>query len=470
VPDLVPTHAAPGGTVLGVAVPGIAPLSPDLAPSFGYDAPVRPKLANTALAQIAVLPPPAPYADDSVPPPPPARRDIKGVPFALVAGLVGGLVVIGGAAVFFLKPSAPPILAQPRLDAQGSEILHLVCDNCADGTTASLDGAKATFSGKEADLRLSKSLEVGANDLVLQIDRPGAGRDEAVKLSVPLGFYVRADLTDIASAPPVIAVRVAAAPGTQVTVDGKPLALDDSGKGTYKLDVTGDTDGPSGEVRIVDKKIPYVVTPKGAPAQSGTVSARIGVATLRLDEPSLHAVFDTGAFMLAGQTAPGATLTIDGQPATVAADGSFAVAHPTANGETPIVLRTTVQGRAPRTVHLTVKKVASLGAEARAQEGMPLLTYDKIAQDIAGAAGLRAVVAGEVAEARVSGHQTIALVNDTRGCKRGPCLVRVVAPEDARLARGQSVRAYGVVTQAVTTPSGKTIPELSADFVVSGAR
>jgi len=135
-----------------------------------------------------------------------------------------------------------------------------------------------------------------------------------------------------------------------------------------------------------------------------------------------------------------------------------------------VELRAIAQGRAPRTVHLTVKKVTSLAAEAKAEESTPLLTYDEIAPDIASKVGQRAVVAGEVLEARPTGHQLIALVSDTRGCRSGPCVARIVATEDARLARGEGVRVYGTVTGAVTTPNGKTLPEVAADFVVPGKR
>src|SRR5581483_10266449 len=50
--------------------------------------------------------------------------------------------------------------------------------------------------------------------------------------------------------------------------------------------------------------------------------------------------------------------------------------------------------------------------------------YDAIAADIAGSAGKATVIAGEVVEARVTGHQTIALVSSARGCANGPCLAR----------------------------------------------
>ncbi len=423
---------------------------------------------------MPVLPLPAPYVDDVSMPSPPMPRAKSGVPLAVVVALVAGLVLVGGLAIVLLKPSAPPMTGQPRLDAQGNQVLHLRCENCPDGTVVALDASNATFKAKEADLPLTKPLEVGENNLVLKVDRPGTGRDEEVKLPVPLGFYVRADLSDIGAKPPVITVRVAAMPGTLVTVDAKPLALDPSGKGAYALDVSTDTEGPADDVRVIDKKIAYTVTIKGSPAQGGTVNARIAVVPLRIDEPSAHSVTTTGSFTIAGQAAAGAAVTIEGKPAgSVQPDGSFIETRSTSAageaGET-LEIRASAQGRAPRTVHLTVRKVASLAAEAKAREATALATYDQIAPDIAAKVGQPAVLAGEVLEARVTGHQSVALLNDTRGCKSGPCLARIVASEDAKLARGASVRVYGSVTRAVTTSAGKTVPELQADFVLAGKR
>ncbi len=486
-----PGRVPAGGTMLGVATPGIAPIAPGAMAPPGYPgggypgaghpgagavAPVgRIKVGHTAIG--AVLPAPAPFVDDVAMPAAPARREKSGVPIAVVVGIVAGLVLVGGLLILLLRPGAPPITGQPHLDAQGNVLLHLQCENCADGTVVALDTGKATFKAKEAELPLTKPLEVGENNLVLKLDRPGTGRDEEVKLPVPLGFYVRADLADIAAKTPTITVRVAAAPGSTVSVDGKPLALDAAGKGAYALDVTSDTEGATEDVRIIDKKIPYVVTLvssggslKGAPAQSGTVNARIAVVPLRIDEPSAHAVTEAGSFTIAGQTAAGSTVTLDGQPVAAQPDGSFAETHAATPGDTAIEIRATAPGRAPRTAHLTVKKVPSLAAEAKAVEQTPLATYDEIAPDVASKAGQRAVLAGEVLESRVTGHQTVALLSDTRGCKSGPCLARVIAAEDAKLPRGAGVRVYGTVTRAVTTSTGKTIPELAADFVVPNKR
>jgi hypothetical protein len=491
-PAAPPAHA---GTMLGLAVPGVAPLaatmpldggpapvglSPANQEALGARRPVRGKLANTALSDMAVLPPPAPYVDDVPMPAAPPVRSRSGVPLTLVAAIVSGLVLLVGAAVLLLYRSAPPLTAKPQLDAQDNEVLHLQCESCADGTTVTLDGAKATFRANQTDLALAIPLKVGNNDIALTLDRPGAGRDEQVKLVVPLAFRIRADLSQIDAKPPTILVRVAAAPGSDVTVDKKPLTLDSSGTGSYAIDVSADTDGPTEDVRLIDRRIDYTIAPpasggaaKSVAPSSGQVTARVAVVPLRVDAPSAHAIVDVASFTVAGQTLAGGTVTVDGQPATVQPDGTFVATHAATTDPASIEIRASAPTHAPRSAHVTVKRATSFEAEAKAAEqaAPPPLTYDQIAPDIASKVGQRAVIAGEVLEApRVAGHQAIVLVSDTRACKAGPCLARVIASEDVKLARGQSVRAYGTVTRAVTTSTGKTVPELQADFVARGKK
>jgi hypothetical protein len=397
------------------------------------------------------------------------------VPLALVAALVGALVLLVGGAVLFLYRSAPPLTGKPQLDAQDNEVLHLQCESCADGTTVTLDGAKATFRANQTDLALAVPLKVGSNDVALTLDRPGAGRDEQVKLVVPLAFRIRADLSQIDAKPPTILVRVAAAPGSEVTVDKKPLTLDAAGTGSYAIDVSADTDGPTEDVRLIDRRIDYTISApagaKGVPPSSGQVTARVAVVPLRVDAPSAHAVVDGASFTIAGQTLAGGTVSIDGQPATMQPDGTFVATHAATTDPASIEIRASAPTHAPRSAHVTVKRTTSFEAEAKAAEQAtpPPLTYDQITPDIASRVGQRAVLAGEVLEApRVAGHQAIVLVSDTRACKAGPCLARILASEDVKLARGQSVRAYGTVTRAVTTSTGKTVPELQADFIARG--
>jgi hypothetical protein len=62
------------------------------------------------------------------------------------------------------------------------------------------------------------------------------------------------------------------------------------------------------------------------------------------------------------------------------------------------------------------------------------------------------------------------LIDDRRGCAKGPCLARVVVGRDLTLAHGDILYAYGKVVRAFTTPSGQSVPEVEADFVLRAKR
>ena len=180
---------------------------------------------------------------------------------------------------------------------------------------------------------------------------------------------------------------------------------------------------------------------------------------------------DTDQVLLAGRAAKGATVTVDGAAATVAADGTFEKSVPvSAPGEVSVEVRSGTTALAPRTVHIALKRVASLADEAKAFEKQPTLGYDAALANLASDAGRPIVVDGEVIEPRASGHRTLLLVDDRRGCAKGPCLARVVIGQELTVARGDRLRAYGHVARAFTTPAGQTVPEIEADFVLRAKR
>src|SRR5258708_40187855 len=120
---------------------------------------------------------------------------------------------------------APLNASLPMAPRVGMDVLHLTCDpaSCKDGTTATCGGARplqATFAGGQADLTLAEPLPVGDNELVLQINRPGLGRDEELKIVVPVAFRVHADLSTMTGVHPAITVRTEALAGSDVKLDG----------------------------------------------------------------------------------------------------------------------------------------------------------------------------------------------------------------------------------------------------------
>ena len=477
IPGIAPTHGASAEpppqqrdnqTMLGVAMPGIAPIHGSGAPESAQRIPIAAQRPKPLAALPPIVPAPAPLALEAMPRAPVIVAK-KGFPLALVAGVIGALVLFAGLAVFFLWKGGSALLVSPRLGPSGGEQLHLVCESCKDGTTASLDGAKATFTNKEADLDLKTPLKVGDNPFTIEIDRPSTGRDETIKAVVPVAYRVRADLADIASEPPVITVRVEALPGTDVRVDGKPVALDVRGMGTFAIDISSETDGPSDEGKVIEKTIGYEVVPKNGKAEKGTVAARVGVIPLRVDAPTSHGVTESTRFWVAGRTSKGGIVTLNGKPVAVAANGAFGemIDAPTP-GESAIVVRATAPQVAPRTVHLAVKRVQHLEPEAKTFEASPSLGYDAIIGNIAASVGQTIVVEGDVLESRVQNHQTVIIVSDRRGCAKGPCIARVVHGEDAALKTGETIRAFGRITRAVSTSDGKSVPEVEADFLIRG--
>jgi len=456
-------------TMMGVAAPGIAPIHPGIQLPMGAGAPppAAGRRARPPAPMPAIVPAPAPLEREEVIAAP-AQRATRGAPIAIVAGGVAALALVAGIAIALLWTSAPPLLVQPRVGPLGNEQLHLVCDNCKDGTTAAIGAAKATFANKEAVLDLSTPLEVGDNPIAIVLDRPGVGRDETVKAVVPVPYRLRADLSQIGAKPPVILVRVDAIAGTALTVDGKPLSLDASGHGSYAIDIGEDTEGASDEGKVIEKVIAYQATPKGAKTETGSVTARVGVIPLRVDAPSSHGVSAKDHVFVAGRTSKGGTVTLGDKPIAVAPNGSFAESVALRPGENAIEVRAAAPQVAPRTVHLSLRRAASLEAEAQAFEAQKPLGYDAFAADPAASAGKAVVVDGDVVEARVQNHQSLAVVNDHRGCGRPPCILRMIGSDEVELRAGDAIRGYGRVTRAVTGDGGKQVPEVEADFVVRG--
>jgi hypothetical protein len=480
--------------MLGVAMPGIAPTLPpdESAPPMGLGGTVAvprsalpssnahagPPVRSPALTlplQVQYVPPPEPLREMAAPLPPRIVRKKGGFPLAAVALVMGLLVLGAGVVLAILWKGAPPIAGQARATPEGKDVLHLVCDakSCKDGTTVAIGGAHAVFARGEADVQLASPLHVGQNALELQVDRPGMGRDETVKLVVPVAYRVSADVSTMGAAHPSITIRVEASAGAQVTVDGKPLALDPGGAGAYSLDETAATEGAADESRVVSAEVPYTVTIAGHPADKGKVSARVAVAPLRVDAPGTKAIVAEDRVLVAGRAAKGSNVTVDGAAVTVGPDGAFEATVPLpAIGDRTIDVRGGTSALMARTVHIAVSRVANIADAAKAFEQQPQkpLGYDAVLADLVGKTGQPIVVEGPVVESRGSGHRTLALVDDRRGCAKAPCLTRVIIGRDVSLGRGQMLKAYGTVARGFATPAGQTVPEVESTFVVVAPR
>lgn len=457
-----PNVNRPQGTLLGVAVPGIAPTHGGGASGTNVGFPAAP------MPPPPIVPPPAPLVDEPIPEAPrlPAKR---GVPALAVVAIVFLLVALaGGAAAFFVLRAGAPLAAAPQLDENGRESLKITCASCPDGTTVSLGASSAQVAGGAAVLPLPAPLSIGDNDLEVKIDRPGGGRDETVKVHVPVAYRVRADMATLAAKPPAITVRVEATPGSEVTVEGKPVALDATGRGAYPIDLAKDVEGTSDESKTIEKKIAFAITPKGGKAESGSLVARAAIVPLHLDAPGSVLYTDRPNAAVSGQTKTGGTLAIDGQVAPVDAQGRFGVRVELKEpGEKALEIVASAPPLAPRIVHATVIRVASLEDAAKQLEAKGPLAFDAFAADPASKIGQAVAVDGQVVESRAQQGYTVMLVDAKKGCAggKGACLVRIVHGEEMKAARGDAVRAYGKLEGSVAS-GGKTVPDVEGSLVI----
>lgn len=468
-----PSQAAPmqlpsrQGTMLGVAVPGVAPAhaSPR---NQTLQQPHRP-IMTTGLAMVPpVLPAPAPLVDEALPEAPQHAKK-SGVSAVLVVAIVFVIVLVGGSvAAFFALRSGGTLTAQPQLDENGKESLRIGCTSCPDGTVVTLGASNTTVTANAATLALPAPLSIGENDLTLHVDRPGSGRDEDVKVHVPVAYRVRADLTTLSAKPPVITVRVEALDGSEIKIEDKPIALS-GGKANYVIDISSEVEGTSVEPKSIDKKIAFTITPKGGKPETGQLFARTTVVPLHLDAPGSALVTEKATVAVAGQTRAGGTVAIDGATATVDAKGRFGVrVELGGNGERTLEIVASSPPLAPRIAKVKVTRTSSLETSFKELEA-GALGYAAFSGDAAQKVGQKALVEGEVVDARVSQGFTVLLVDEKKACAKGQtCLVRLVHGEEVKAARGDTVRAVGRIV-GVVSASGKTVPDVEGTIVIPKA-
>lgn len=487
----------PGGaqkTMLGVAIPGIAPLSPgstaptapgSTAPVSGARVPVQNENRTMlGVPAVGAAPPPQPLTTGMFPvapapppleleplPAPPRIVKRKGVPIALVlGGLLALLIGLGGVGILLSK-AASPLVVHPRLSAKGTDVLHVTCDTCPDGTFVSVAaavGTAAEFKNKEADLDLAAPLVIGENAFTLKLDRPGMSRDEEVKARVPVEYRIRTDFSAIGDPAPALKIVVEAAPGATVILDGKPFPLDAKGKGVLPIDLTAECTGMADETRTIEKNIPYEVTIKNR-TEKGSVAARVGVPALRVDAPLRHTVIGSDRFYVAGRTVKGAAITVNGRPVTVDATGMFAepFGAPT-SADIAIEVRASMLSAASRTVTLKLRKSEALEAQARSAEKAQTApgSYADLLANVAPSVGKTRAIEGDLVEVRQTNRQSVMLVRDKRNCDRADgCMFRVLHGAELDAKPGRKVLVVGRVTRTLTA-GGSTVPEIEAEFVV----
>ncbi len=485
--DDSPPPSGPEKTLLGVAHPGVAPVNPnvpkqegrrhELPPSMSRQAPFGPPpAANPA-------PPPAtPSAKEPGQKPKPASASVPkkeepnlrpaGVPqrgskagWLLVA--LAAMLLVGIVAFVLVWDPPKPLEGQISVGDDGSEVLELRCEDCADGTTIELRGQKAVFQGLAAKLKLQSKLVVGLNELHVSLARPGIGRDEEVKLEVPVRYRVSTELTNLDQRVPALLVKIHTELDATCVVEGQAVKLR-LGKGQHLVDISKDLVGAAAEAKPLDRAIKYSITFSDGSVETGNVRAGVKIAPLVIEAPGDTAITESEHFMLAGQTASGGAITVAGKPITVDPEGRFAqLMSVDSVGETKIYVRAAVPNMAPRLAQLRVRRVSSLKQAAIQFKADATSEYDSFAHKLEQSSGLAVALSGRVEDVRIVGHSTVLVLDVSDGCANGPCLARVVVGARKKLKRGDHLEVYGHVTRAVDGPEeGTRVPEIRADFTL----
>lgn len=450
-----PNPAGPNKTILGVARPGIAPLNPGVAKTV----------------------PPEPFPSPPPPPPTPLVTEDEEAPrrtsllalFVIVAAVA---LMAGGLVAFFLLRGRGPLEVKAGLTPEGHEQLELSCPGCKEGERVRLGQVATTFKAGRAQLRVPSELKVGDNPFEFSLTAPGSTRENRVALVVPLEFRVRGDVTTLTQTVPQLTVRVEAVRGSAVVVAGQPLSLAANGHGQYTLDVSQELTGLEPNVRKLERRVPYRITPPGRAAQSGEVTFQLGIAPLGLEAPGESITIESATFVLSGRTMKGGAVSVGERGISVDADGRFVQNLSVSSvGETTVTLRASAPDYAPRRYTFRVRRVASLAEEGRSVRATASTSYAAVATDIEQKRGWQVALDGNVIELGGSDHSTLLLLDVKSGCKKPPCTARVVHGARLGLTPGDRVSVFGRLRGAVDGPrAGVQVPEIVADFVVKGQR
>ncbi|MFS8071549.1 MAG: hypothetical protein ACMG6S_34705, partial [Byssovorax sp.] len=498
-PRVVPNA---GATLLGVARPGIAPLRPGEAPELeepdaptqayarepepGEEAPYGYQAADELGATVgpaamarrpALLQQPVwqggkrrvllePPRAGAVP-----RKKVvdASTKRALAVVAAAGALALVAVLVAVFWPSAPPLSARARADAEGREGVELRCPSCPDGTKVSIGAASATMAAGAALVPLPTALSLGENRMKVAVDRPGSGRDETLGIIVNVAYRIRPDLTALQGERPSIQIVADAAAGTSVSINGHALPLA-GGRAVENLDVTEACTGLTGEAKTLSRQIPYAVTPDGGDVENGVVNVSVGIVPLQLEAPGPRVIIEGASFVLAGRTMKGAEVLAAGRPIAVRPDGTFAqVMNVSSIGATQIEVRARLAGLAPRLAQIKVRRVESLEAAAREFMAEGPLGYGALAGNITAQVGKAVALTGEVTDTKKQGYETVMLLDvpQAQGCSTaGACTVRLVLGAESPVKKGDTLRVYGHVARAVALPGRADVPEIEVDFAL----
>lgn len=457
----VPQTADHKGTLLGVAMPGIAPLQPGHAK--GIPTPQVPAVSAAPRARRQVTADPGTATTPGEAARVSQRRRLAWI-FGSAASLLLVLVIV---ALGFWWTSVH-LAVDVTSGETGNERLVLTCSNCPDGTTATIEKTTATFNGRKTTIDLTRRLSIGKNELTLLVARPNRPRGEAVSVTVPVEFRVTSSIADLAANPPTISALLESTPGTTFVVEGRSMVVGQDGQARIPIDVSEMLIGQASAVVQFERRIAYEVLRPEA-TKKGTLIVRSGITPLEIATPGMAHVTPNATFTLSGRTAPQAKLTANGHVIAVSADGTFrqemALSSP---GSTKLYVRAQEAQQAPRLVEIALERVTNLRQRADELSRTLPSNFDTIF-------GL----AEKVPDSLVALHAELVAIEPvgastrlvgTSNCVRGPCLASIRFGGPLTMRRGDRFIALGKARLAPRANSSEQDLTIEASLVVEDAR
>ena len=406
---------------------------------------------------------------DSGPVAPAPRSSSSWILWTLLALLLFVILAVIGGAAWLMLATAPEVSVSVVTTATG-DALRVEVPNASAEDRVRFGESERPVEVQSEGIGFvtfplqSDDLHVGGNSLELVLTRDG--QSESVVTELQVAYRVRADLTGLVEAEPSIAIVVHAESGSEVLVEGSPVALDDEGRGQVRVAVApADTHDP------FTKEFSYRVRASGADdVAEGVVEVSLSRATLELDRPGAELITEERQLDIAGAAHPDAVVTVDGETVELVS-GRFSTRIPLATVGTynPAVIARE-PSKAPRVVTPQIRRVEDLAKEAEAYEVDRTLNYARLLQNPSTFLGRRVSMEGRVYNVSVERGQSVLqlLVRDCPPTERCPLWVTYPAATAATV--NDWVRVIGVIggEQRFRSENGDvlTVPRLDARFVL----
>jgi hypothetical protein len=456
------------GTLLGVAMPGIAPLNPGVQKA---EALPRDRSERAAAMQVdaptsldARIDAAVNEATNKTVERIDEQRTLQHKRLAIVLGILA-TVLLGVIATALFWWKSLHLTVTVITSETNTEQLRIDCSACQEGTTIKIDGRSAVFHQGQATLQLQKKLAIGLNRLALEVKRPNRTRSEIVSAIVPVEFRVTSDLSELVKDPPQLLVAVEAVPQTHIQIDDRTFTVGADGKLKIPFDVTAQLTGPSSGVGQFERKLDYRVTQRDGTIVSGSIVVKTPITPLELVSPGLAFITPKATFTLSGRTSPKAKLTANNHPLAVSSDGAYlqdmALSAP---GATRLRVIAHEEGLAPRFVEIALERVVNDRQRAEEMSRNVEKTYDSVVQALASKPGSLVALSGEIVAEESVGPTTRYVIQSN--CAHPPCLTSIRYGAPLALKRGQRIRAIGIGRLTKRADSAERDLAIEASLVV----